>query len=272
MGDADKSSTVSGPLGTERLNEERRSPNDDVEQNAAEVYTYPEGGLAAWLTVFGGWCAMTGGLGLLNSVASLQNYLATHQLKEYTEGTVSWIFSLQVFLAFFLGIQIGPVFDAFGPRILVLVGSVLLFLAMMLLGQCTQYWHFILDYSIMAGLASSMLLTPALASIGHFFNRRRAFATGLAMTGSSIGGVIFPLVFRAAYPKFGFAWACRILAFIILTLLILANVFLRSRLPRSKPSFREILPDFKIFLDGDGSLCICTAALFFMEFGTYTDG
>jgi nitrate/nitrite transporter NarK len=245
--------------------------NDEVQNEHTNntEYTYPEGGLASWLTVFGAWCAMTGGLGLLNTVASLQTYLASNQLKEYSESTVSWIFSVQVFLAFFLGIQIGPAFDVFGPRFLVLGGTILLVVAIMLLGECTKYWHFILDYSVLSGLGISLLLTPALASIGHFFNRRRGFATGIAMTGPSVGGVIFPLVFRAAYPRYGFAWACRIIAFIILFLLAIANIFLRSRLPRSKPKFRDILPDFKIFLDGDGSLSICTAGLFCMEFGLF---
>ncbi|KAK5164359.1 uncharacterized protein LTR77_010055 [Saxophila tyrrhenica] len=237
------------------------SPPDD--------YTYPEGGAAAWLTVFGAWCAMTGGLGLLNSVASLQNYLSQNQLRDYPESTIAWIFSLQVFVTFLCGIQIGPAFDAFGPKVLVGVGSVCLVAAMLLLGECTEYWHFILDYGILAGLGSSLLLTPPLASISHFFNRRRAFATGIAMTGSSIGGVIFPLVFRAAYPRFGFAWACRILAFVIAALLVFANMFLRSRLPLGKPKLRDILPDFRIFLDGDGSLAICTAALFCMEFALF---
>ncbi|KAK3048990.1 hypothetical protein LTR09_009644 [Extremus antarcticus] len=231
--------------------------------------TYPEGGLAAWLTVFGAWCTMTGGLGLLNSVASLQNYLSENQLSDYPESTIAWIFSLQVFIAFFCGIQVGPAFDAFGPRFLVLAGSVLLVVAMLILGECTQYWHFLLDYGILSGLGTSLLISPPLAAIGHFFDRKRAFATGIAMSGSSVGGIIFPLVFRATYPRYGFAWACRILAFIIAFLLVFANIFLRARLPPRKPKLRDILPDFKIFLDGDGSLAICTAALFLMELALF---
>ncbi|KAK3702112.1 hypothetical protein LTR37_015087 [Vermiconidia calcicola] len=221
-----------------------------------DEYTYPEGGLGAWLTVFGAWCGLAGGLGLLNTVATLQNYVSTHQLAQYPESTVGWIFSIQAFIVFFCGIQIGPAFDAYGPRVLVFTGSVLLVVAMMLLG-------------ILSGVGSSLLVTPPLASVGHFFNRRRAFATGLAMTGPALGGVIFPLVFRAVYPALGYAWACRVLGFIILFLLIFANIFLRSRLPRSKPSVKDVLPDFTIYLDGDGALALCGAGLFFMELGLF---
>lgn len=34
--------------------------------------TYPEGGLAAWLTVLGGWAAMVGGLGLMVRIQRAQ--------------------------------------------------------------------------------------------------------------------------------------------------------------------------------------------------------
>lgn len=254
---------------TEVRTTESQAQDDNETQNTQDVSSYPEGGTTAWLTVFGAWCGMMGGLGLLNSVATLQAYISTHQLREFAESEVSWIFSIQAFIAFFAGIQIGPIFDAFGPRVLVLVGSVCLFTSMMVLAQCKEYWHFILTYSVLAGIGSSLMITPPLASVGHFFNRRRAFATGLAMTGASIGGVIFPLAFRAIYPKYGFAWAIRTLAFIILVLMIFANIFLRSRLPRSKANIKDVLPDFKIFLDGDGALAFCTAGLFLMEFGIF---
>lgn len=142
-------------------------------------------------------------------------------------------------------------------------------LAMMLLGECTAFWHFILVFSVLAGLGSSMLLTPSLAAIGHFFDRRRAFATGIAMTGPPCGGIAFPLIFRAVFPTLGFAWATRILGFIMLFLFIVANIFLRSRLPRQKVTLRGVLPDFKIFWDGDGALALATAGLFFMELGLF---
>ena len=242
------------------------SPSDTTDDDAL---TYPEGGTQAWLTVLGAWCGMTAGIGLLNTVASLQSYLSTHQLSRYPLSSIGWIFSIQALLVFFCGIQIGPLFDAIGPRKLVATGSVLLVVSMMVLGECEEYWHFILAFSIVNGLGGSLLLTPPLASIGHFFHRRRAFATGIAMSGPSMGGVIFPLVFRAVYPRAGFAWACRALGFIIAFLLVFANLFIRSRLPRRKVTVKEIMPDFRILLDGDGALALRILGLCLMELGLF---
>lgn len=69
-------------------------------------------------------------------MATFQAYLFEHQLSDYSESTIGWIFSVYTFLSFFCGIQIGPIFDAKGPRILVLSGSILLVLSMLLTSFC----------------------------------------------------------------------------------------------------------------------------------------
>ncbi len=113
----------------------RTGTPDDTKSiaSAAEEETYPEGGIRAWLVVLGCWLALFSSLGLMNVLATFQTYVATHQLAEYDAGTIGWIFSLYVFLAFFLGIYIGPLFDKYGPRWLIASGSVLLVLSLMLL-------------------------------------------------------------------------------------------------------------------------------------------
>jgi MFS family permease len=52
------------------------------------------------------------------------------------------IFGLALFLTFFCGAPIGPLFDAYGPRLLVVCGSVLLIASMFLLGLCTREWPY----------------------------------------------------------------------------------------------------------------------------------
>lgn len=102
-----------------------------------DPFTYPEGGLRAWLVAFGAFCAMFAGFGILNTIGIFDAYLRNNQLQKESESTVSWIWSIYTFLCFFCGLQIGPVFDAKGPRLLIFGGSVLLILSLMLFGLCT---------------------------------------------------------------------------------------------------------------------------------------
>lgn len=99
--------------------------------------TYPEGGTAAWLVVLGSFSGMMAAFGYMNVISTYQAYISHHQLAEYDESTIGWIFSVYAFLSFGAGIFIGPIFDAYGPRYLVLGGSVALVLSVFLMSICT---------------------------------------------------------------------------------------------------------------------------------------
>ena len=111
-------------------------PSASIKASPNNESSYPEGGFRAWSVVFGSFTSQMACFGMMNSAGTFQAYLSTHQLKEYGPQTIGWIFSLYVFLAFFCGALIGPIFDVRGPTALVLVGSVCLIASMMLLGVC----------------------------------------------------------------------------------------------------------------------------------------
>lgn len=122
-----------------RNSRDEETPNSPCSSNDEKVEViYPEGGLQAWLVVLGSFSGMVAAFGYMNTIGIYQAYLATHQLSGYSESTIGWIFSLYIFLSFFCGIQIGPIFDAKGPKVLVLAGSVFLLLSIFLMGVCTS--------------------------------------------------------------------------------------------------------------------------------------
>ncbi|KAJ9652241.1 hypothetical protein H2198_008481 [Neophaeococcomyces mojaviensis] len=232
--------------------------------------TYPEGGRQAYLVVFGSFCGCVISLGLMNTLSTYSAYLTTHQLAGQSESTIGWIFGIYAFLSFFLGLQIGPFFDSYGPRLLVAIGSTLIILTYIILSWCTRYWHFIVVFSILGGTGTSMVFTPSIAAVGHWFYLRRGTFTGIACVGGSLGGVIFPLVLQRLFGTsgIGWPWSQRILALINLPLAICANVFIRSRLPPRQPITKEnILPDPRIFKDP--TFALVTAAVFSLEWGLF---
>ncbi|KAF2162537.1 hypothetical protein M409DRAFT_58283 [Zasmidium cellare ATCC 36951] len=233
--------------------------------NDEEENTYPEGGLQAWLVVFGGFSGMMAAFGLMNTVGTYQAYIATHQLSAYSESSIGWIFSVYIFLAFGAGVQVGPIFDQHGPLWLVIFGSICTFLCIMLLGICFQYWHFMLVFGVLGGIGTAFIFTPAVSAVGHFFNQRRGNATGLATGGGALGGVIFPLMLQSLIPKIGWAWATRVQGFIYILLLFLAILLIRSRLP-PRPG-GSTLPHVRVFKDP--AYALVTAGAFFLELGLF---
>ena len=78
---------------------------------------------------------------------------------------------------------------------------------------------------------SNILTVSALTCAAGWFNRKRGAAFGLLFTGSSIGGVVFPIMVSHLIRNVGFGWAMRICAFLILFLLIIANLTVRAYHP-----------------------------------------
>ena len=229
--------------------------------------TYPEGGLQAYLCVFGSFCGLMAALGMMNSIGTYQSYISQHQLRDSSESDIGWIFGIYAFLSFVAGLQIGPIFDALGPRWLIFAGSIILLLSQLLLGICTAYWHFLLVFGVLGGIGTSLIFSPSFAAVGHWFLRRRGQMTGLAAAGGSLGGIVYPLSLQALFPRIGFAWSTRVVALCDLILLVVANLCIRSRLPPKKPSRENILPDFRIFRDP--IFALMTLGVFFIEWGLF---
>lgn len=98
---------------------------------------YPEGGREAWGVVFGSFCLFMSIFGIVNTSAVFQSYFLENQLKEYSPSEVGWIFSTYLFVVYFVGLGVGPVFDRHGARELVFVGSSLMVASPFILGSCT---------------------------------------------------------------------------------------------------------------------------------------
>ena len=253
-GDGDDSSSRFGSHVSEAV------PLSEVDDNE-----YPEGGVRAWLVVFGCWLALFAALGLMNILATFQTYVSANQLADYDPGTIGWIFSLYTFISFFLGIYVGPLFDKYGPRWLILSGTGCLAVSLMLLSISYEYWHFLLAFGILSGLASSLLFTPSFAAIGHFFRARRGFATGIASTAGSVAGIIFPLMLQRLFTSVGWEWGIRILAFLCFAVTVVANFLIRSRLPPAQNA--SVHPDVRIFKNK--AFALTTAAVFMLEFALF---
>ncbi|KAF7533499.1 hypothetical protein G7Z17_g13504 [Cylindrodendrum hubeiense] len=236
-----------------------------VVSTASYEETYPEGGFQAWSVVAGSWFALFASLGLMNTLGTFQAYVLDNQLKGYNEGTVGWVFSIYTFLAFFCGVYIGPVFDKYGPKWLVIAGSAFTVGGMIFMSFCTQLWHFIIAFGLLCGFGSSLLFTPSIAAVGHFFKARRGLATGIASTAGGLGGIIYPLMLSSLIEKIGYAWATRVIALICLCCSLIGICLIRSRLPPAKNATAH--PDFRIFKNLP--FLFTTIGIFLLEFSLF---
>ncbi|KAF4629096.1 hypothetical protein G7Y89_g9054 [Cudoniella acicularis] len=247
-------------------NGEITTENKAVENSTTPSSPPPDGGFNAWLVVFGAWCGFFVTFGWMNSVGVFQEYYQQNQLSSYSSSTIAWIPSTEIFMLSGGGVVFGKIFDSFGPRYLLLVGSFLHVFGLMMTSLSSQYYQFFLAQSVCSAAGASAVFYASMNSVSTWFLKRRATALGIVASGSSLGGVILPIMVNRLIPKIGFAWTIRAVAFIILGLLLITNLTTKSRVTHSRKPFTVM--EFIIPLKEPAFLLVALASFFFF-FGTY---
>ncbi|KAL4865953.1 hypothetical protein BDV12DRAFT_210775 [Aspergillus spectabilis] len=205
----------------------------------------PNGGLQAWLQVIGGFLFVLNTWGMANTFV------------------ISWVGSIQGFLLLFVGVFAGRAFDAGYFYPVAGLGVFLSVFGMMMTSLATEYYQVFLAQGLCLGLGSGCLFTPGISLVGTYFSTRRGLATGIAASGSSVGGIIFPVVIRRLIVTVGFPWAVRAMTIIMLGTLAIGISILRPRLPPRKSG---PVIDFAAFKDPAYTTFVIGLALGFMAF------
>ncbi|RFU36298.1 hypothetical protein B7463_g93, partial [Scytalidium lignicola] len=166
--------------------------------SSAPVDVVPDGGLEAWMVVFGAWCTSFCSFGWINSIGVFQDYYEKNTLKQYSPSTTSWIVSLESFFLMAMTPIIGKLYDNYGTRWLVLGGSFLHVFGLMMASISTQYYQLLLSQGICSSIGASALFLPSFNCVSGYFSHRRATAFGILATGSSTGA---NLTIRSRIPS-----------------------------------------------------------------------
>lgn len=244
-----------------------------------DVEKFPEGGLQAYLVVLGSLVGLIGAFGVMNGMGAIEAYIQKNQLKDEPVSSVAWVFSTFSFVTFYGSFIVGPLFDRYGAKYLLMIGTVCLSGGLFATGSAQTLYQFVLAFGLLGGLGCSLLMTPLIGVVSHWFLKKRAQAIGLAMTGGSMGGVIVPIMLRSLYTKVGFPWALRCLGFLCL-FLCSVSVFLakdRSEKENLEPldfkSKKGVIQFFKNTFDFTGfkdkRYSFLVAALFLFEFSLF---
>lgn len=140
-------------------------------------------------------------------------------------------------------------------------------LFMLSLADTKKYYQLFLSQGVGMGIGEGLMLVPALSVQAHHWKKRRAMAMGLvftgelpakhfallaysASTGSSCGGIVYPIMLNQLfYGKVGFAWGVRAAAFLTLGCLVIANLTMSTRAPPNSGEGGEAA-DTKVDLKG----------------------
>ncbi|KAH8430935.1 putative MFS monocarboxylate transporter [Aspergillus melleus] len=224
---------------------EREPSGQDAPDNGTEEKPPPNGGLEGWLSVVAGFCVFVNSWGLITTYGAFQEYYQTVLLPDQPPSSLSWVGSIQATLIVMVGIVTGPLVDSGYLRPLIVCGSALTVFGIMMTSLSTKYYQIILAQGFGVGLGGGIAYIPALVVISSYFTTKRPIAIGCASIGSSVGSVVFPIMFRQLQPKIGFPWTVRCIGFINLFLALITCAVLCRR-PGKKTRARSMI-DFRAF-------------------------
>ena len=200
----------------------------------------------------------------MNSFGVYQAFYQSDKLSSFPPSLISWIGSIQIFLAMGLGIIAGPLYDRGHLRALVASGGSLTVLGMIMTSIADAYYQIFLAQGICVGLGMGLTYVPILGEVSRHFDKRRPIALGLSSTGACVGGVLYPILIRQLIPKVGFGWTVRVVAFINLGCGIIAFAIICRRPNRARSSRRAF--DFTAFREIPFTLFTLSMFLVFVPY------
>ncbi|WP_370677197.1 MFS transporter [Pleomorphomonas sp. PLEO] len=136
----------------------------------------------------------------------------------------------------------GGLSDRFGPRPVVLTGSVVLALSLALASRATSLIEFQLTFGLLVGVATAAVFAPMMACVTGWFDTQRSLAVSLVSAGMGMA----PLTMApfAAWLVTGHDWRGAMLIIAVLTaVLMIPASFLVRRPPALEAGHAEMMAD-----------------------------
>lgn len=172
----------------------------------------------AWLVVVAAFAALFTVFGVAYSFGAFFEPISAEF--DAGRGASSVIFSLTSVLFFTLGAISGPASDRIGPRPLLLVSAVALGVGLAATAGADRLWVAYLTYGVGVGIGAGCAYAPMLATVGGWFERRRALALGVTVSGIGLGILVAAPLSARLIEAYG--WRTTYLIFAVAGSVILA--------------------------------------------------
>lgn len=104
-------------------------------------------------------------------------------------------------------------------------GSAICMIGVLLSAFVPDIYYLYFTYGILGGLGRAFTYSPGLVIVGHYFNRRRGIAVGLATSGVGLGSFTFPPMIEGMFNTYGFSGTYLILSAISANFFVCGSLF-----------------------------------------------
>lgn len=145
---------------------------------------------------------------------------------QWNRQSLAGAFSLYAFMYSFLGVILGRWADRFGPRLILLLGSICLGSGIALISQVKAPWHLYLSYGFLASWGMSATYITANPTVVKWFIEKRGMAVGIGQAGLGIGIILIPPLTGFLIATIGWRLTCLVLGTIVFAVLFTTSFFI----------------------------------------------
>ncbi len=86
----------------------------------------------------------------------------------------------------------GSLADRYGPKIVMVGGSLFMGIGMLLASQISSVWQYYLAYGVLVAIGSGAMYVPITGVVSKYFTKQRNFALGITASGAGLGQFLIP--------------------------------------------------------------------------------
>lgn len=155
--------------------------------------------------------------------------------------------------------------ERYGSRKVVLAGSLVSASGLLASSFVTSIASLCLTYGVIWGLGTSLCLFPSIVILTKYFRRRLALASGTALAGAAIGGLVYGPSIEALTSKYGIVISFQILAG-LQSLMFLSALLFRPREEECPHSKRQSKLDCSVFRNRGYVIWVAALCTFMLVF------
>lgn len=147
----------------------------------------------------------------------------------WSRAAVSGAFSISMIVQGIMAPLMGGLTDRLGPRVILVVATVLSGAGYLLLLLTDSMWQLYLFYGVIVGVSMSGYLVPLLSTLARWFSRRRNLVSGISLGGISLGSLLAPPGVNWLIAEHGWRIAFAVLGIICLVFIAFVSYFIRRQ-------------------------------------------
>ncbi|XP_017752389.1 PREDICTED: monocarboxylate transporter 12 isoform X2 [Eufriesea mexicana] len=166
------------------------------------TYVPLDGGYG-WVIVFGAFFVQFWVTGLMKSYGVL--YVEVMEtFKDSTASVASWIPAILSCLCLALAPVTSMLCQKYSCRAVVFVGGLFCALGLTISYFATSLIHLFFTFGVLTGIGGGLSTTPGIILVSQYFDKHRALANGICVSGTAAGSFVFPLLIKVLVENFGF--------------------------------------------------------------------